>query len=134
MESAARAELEKRVESLERDLSRAKQESRMQSRRAVSLKRRLDSIEVDHDDVIDGRPITIGDDYHNSPEAVVTADIVALKHKVIQLVERLRQEKYVRLKSEHEVLKSRQKVMLYRRYCYMAVKAYPSFDGRDERQ
>lgn len=116
MESTAREELEKRVESLERDLSRAGEESRMQSARAASVQRRLDAIEAGNDDVIDGRLTTVVDDYDSGPEAVVTADIVALKHKVVQLVERLRQEKYARLKSECVAQKTRKKVMSYRRY------------------
>lgn len=122
MESTARAELEKRVESLERDLARAGQESRMQSGRAASLQRRLDAIEAGNDDVVDGRLVTSVDGHDNGPEeAVVKADIIALKHKVVQLVERLRQEKYARLKSERDAQKTRKKVMPSPRYCYMAV-------------
>ncbi|CAN0167745.1 unnamed protein product, partial [Hapterophycus canaliculatus] len=120
-ESIARAELEKRVESLERDLSRAGQESRAQSARAESLQRQLDGqdgggggrsgsgrgrrgsggggeVQAAHlDDVVEG---------------VATADIMALKVKATQLVERLRQEKAARLKAERKTQRVARKVQV----------------------
>lgn len=106
-ESIARTELERRVESLERDLARAGQESRAQSTRATNLQRKLDArggggggaggrsgswVAVDSNG--GGRKAGEND------EGVATADILALKAKATQLVERLRQEKTARLKAE----------------------------------
>lgn len=103
-ESIARAELEKRVESLERDLTRAGQESRAQSARAASLQRQLDA---------GGSGRSGGgalDGFEGVSEAVATADIMALKAKATQLVGRLRQEKTARLKAERKTQKVAGKV------------------------
>lgn len=123
-ESIARAELEKRVESLERDLARAGQESRAQSARAASLQRQLDG-GGNGDDQSGGEQSgsdgaggggggggavvnSGGIDY--VAIGVATADIMALKVKATQLVERLRQEKSARLKAERKTQKVAGKV------------------------
>lgn len=98
-ECIARAALERRVESLERDLLRAGQERRVQSDRAASLRRKL-AATVTADDRGERAGGSAGG--HGRREETETADILALKSKVIQLVERLRQEKTARLKAERE--------------------------------
>ncbi|CAM9676957.1 unnamed protein product, partial [Ectocarpus fasciculatus] len=124
-ESIARAELEKRVESLERDLARAGQESRAQSARAASLQRQLDGGGNGGDQSGSGQSGSDGaggggggggvvnrggDD--NVAIGVATADIMALKVKATQLVERLRQEKSARLKAERKTQKVAGKVQV----------------------
>lgn len=123
-EAVARAELEKRVESLERDLTRASQESRAQSARAASLQRQLDgggsSGNGRSGNAQDRRGSSRGgggsvsaqglNGLDDMEEAVATADIMALKVKATQLVERLRQEKAIRLKAERKTQKVAGKV------------------------
>lgn len=91
------------MESLERDLSRAIQESQAQSTRAASLQRQLDT---DGGGGGGGMLDGLGD----ISEGVATADIMALKVKATQLVERLRQEKTTRLKAERKTQKVAGKV------------------------
>lgn len=100
-EAVARADLEKRVESLERDLTRAGQESRAQSARAASLQRQLDG---------GGGSARGMNGFDDVAEGVATADIMALKVKATQLVDRLRQEKATRLKAERKTQKVAGKV------------------------
>ncbi|CAM9725477.1 unnamed protein product, partial [Scytosiphon promiscuus] len=123
-ESIARAELEKRVESLEKDLTRAGQESRAQSARAESLQRQLDSHDGsggsgggDRSGSGRGRRGSRGAEVHavgveNVAEGVATADIMALKAKATQLVERLRQEKAARLKADRKTQRVAGKVQV----------------------
>lgn len=103
-EAVARAELEKRVESLERDLTRTSQESRAQSARAASLQRQLDGGGGG------GGGAQGLNGFDDMAEGVATADIMALKVKATQLVERLRQEKAMRLKAERKTQKVAGKV------------------------
>lgn len=96
-ESAAdksRAALEHRVESLQRELSQTLQESRSQSERAASLQRDLDAIGAGGTGGTAGRS--------RGEQEMAVADIFALKAKATQLVDRLRQEKTARLKSERD--------------------------------
>ena len=109
VESTARSELEKRVESLERDLARVGEESGMQSEWAASTQGYLDAVEPSRDDGGGGR-LPRNDDDQYGPEAVATSDIIALKLKAAHLVEKLRQEKYAWLKSEREAQKMGAKV------------------------
>lgn len=120
-EAVARAELEKRVESLERDLARAGQESRAQSARAASLQRQLDGGGNNGGDQsgsgrsgsggVDGGGIVVNrGGLDDVAIGVATADIMALKVKATQLVERLRQEKSARLKAERKTQKVAGKV------------------------
>lgn len=102
-ESIVRTELEKRVESLERDLTGAVQESRTQSMRAASLQRQLDA-------GVGGGGGGVSGGFGDVAEGVATADIMALKAKATQLVERLRQEKAARLKAERKTQKVSGKV------------------------
>lgn len=108
-ESVARTELEKRVELLERDLECAKQESRAQSGRAASLQQQLDSGGGRNSGSSGGGGGHSGVDGYDAEE-VASFDIMALKAKAIQLVERLRQEKTARLKAEREMQKVAGKV------------------------
>lgn len=121
-ESIARAELEKRVESLERDLARAGQESRAQSARAASLQRQLDGGGNGGDQSGSGQSVSGGvggvgvvvnsggGGLDDVTIGVATADIMALKVKATQLVERLRHEKSARLKAERKTQKVAGKV------------------------
>ncbi|CAB1102358.1 unnamed protein product [Ectocarpus sp. CCAP 1310/34] len=121
-ESIARAALEKRVESLERDLARAGQESRAQSARAASLQRQLDgggnggdqsgSGQSGNGGVAGGVGVVVnsGGGLDDVTIGVATADIMALKVKATQLVERLRHEKSARLKAERKTQKVAGKV------------------------
>lgn len=124
VEAIARAELEKRVESLERDLTRAGQESRAQSARAASLQRQLDgggsgggggngrsgSAQGRRGSSSGGGSALGLNGLDVTAEGVATADIMALKIKATQLVERLRQEKAMRLKAERKTQKVAGKV------------------------
>ncbi|CAN0343349.1 unnamed protein product [Ectocarpus sp. 12 AP-2014] len=123
-ESIARAELEKRVESLERDLARAGQESRAQSARAACLQRQLDSGGNGGDQSGSGQSgsggvaggvgvvVNSGGGLEDVTIGVATADIMALKVKATQLVERLRHEKSARLKAERKTQKVAGKVQV----------------------
>lgn len=98
------------MESLERDLARASQESRAQSERAASLRRQLDAGSGNANGGRRGGEVAGGLDEYEPAEGVATADIIALKVKVTQLVERLRQEKFARLKAERDTQKVAGKV------------------------
>lgn len=107
------------MESLERDLTRAGQESRAQSARAASLQRQLDGGGGNgRSGSAQGRRSSGGgggiaqglDGFDDMAEGVATADIMALKIKATQLVERLRQEKATRLKAERKTQKVAGKV------------------------
>lgn len=120
VESTIGTDLEERVESLERDLADAVQECREQSEKVVSLQRQLDAggsggsgSGGDSGGGGSGREGgggqgVVGD--YGEAERVATADILALKAKATQLVERLRQEKSGRLKAERETQKVAGKV------------------------
>lgn len=101
-ESKAQAALEQRVALLERDLAQALQESQDQSGRAALLQQELDAF---GNACMGG---TAGGDGRGVDMA--TADIFALKAKATQLVERLRQEKMARLKSERDTRNVAEKV------------------------
>ncbi|CAM9869185.1 unnamed protein product, partial [Sphacelaria rigidula] len=93
VEVEARIALERRVESLERDLARAGQESRAQSGRASSLQRKLNAVTAAG---LVGDRGEAGGVSRGVRPGVDTDDVLALKAKAIQLVERLRQEKTTR--------------------------------------
>lgn len=99
VEVEARIALERRVESLERDLARAGQESRAQSGRASSLQRKLNAVTAAG---LVGDRGEAGGVSRGVRPGVDTDDVLALKAKAIQLVERLRQEKTTRLVAERE--------------------------------
>lgn len=100
VEATMRADLERRIEALERDLARETQESRAQSKRAESLQQQL---EIDRG----------GQEGYRAGTAADTPDVVALKSRITQLVERLRVEKTQRLKAERETQAVARKVLLH---------------------
>lgn len=125
------------MESLERDLARAGQESRAQSARAESLQQQLDGCSggsKGRSGSAHGRrgsgsggggsgSAQALNGFDDMAEGVATADIMALKVKATQLVERLRQEKTTRLKAERKTQRVAGKVWEGKE-CFLSLVVY----------